>query len=112
MPNTKRNNEINHINKEINLLQDVVKRNEKSKNQFPKGSVRIGRIWVKQGQSTNLSQTKKIQNILKNIFKNKIKYIKKKADLLRNTLANVKKRKRLFEKGLKEIAKMQNLSQN
>ena len=44
MPNTKRNNEINHINKEINLLQDVVKRNEKSKNQFPKGSVRIGRI--------------------------------------------------------------------
>ena len=44
MPNTKRNNEINHINKEINLLQDVVKRNEKSNNQFPKGSVRIGRI--------------------------------------------------------------------
>ena len=49
---------------------------------------------------------------MKNIFKNKIKHIKKKADLLKNALVNVKKRKRLFEKGLKKIAKMQNLSQN
>ena len=31
---------------------------------------------------------------------------------MRNALAHVKKRKRLFEKGLKIIAKMQNLSQN
>ena len=30
----------------------------------------------------------------------------------KNTLEHVKKRKRLFEKGLKKIAKMQNLSQN
>ena len=37
----------------------------------------IGRIRVKQGQKTNLSQTKKIQNIVKNIFQNKIKYIEK-----------------------------------
>ena len=37
---------------------------------------------------------------------------KKKTNLLRNTLAHVKKRKRLFEKELKKIAKMQNLSQN
>ena len=37
----------------------------------------IGRIWVKQGQNTNLSKTKKIQNILKNIFKTKIKHMKK-----------------------------------
>ena len=49
---------------------------------------------------------------MKDIFKNKIKHIKKKADLLKNALVNVKKRKRLFEKGLKKIAKMQNLSQN
>ena len=47
--------------------------------------------------------------MLKDIFKNKIKYIKKKDDLLKNALVNVKKRKRLFEKWLKKIAKMQNL---
>ena len=74
--------------------------------------MQIGRIQVKKGQRTNLSQTKKIQNIVKNIFQNKIKQIKKNANLLKNTLAHVKKRKRLFEKGLKKIAKMQNLSQN
>ena len=73
--------------------------------------MRIGRLRVKQGQRTNLSKTKKIQNILKNILQNKIKHIEKKTNLLRNTLAHVKK-KRLFEKGLKKIAKMQNLSQN
>ena len=73
--------------------------------------MRIERIRVKQGQRTNLSQTKKIQKILKDIFKNKIKHIKKKADLLKNALVNIKKRKRLFEKILKKIAKMQNLSQ-
>ena len=74
--------------------------------------MRIGRLRVKQGQRANLSKTKKVQKILKNIFQNKIKNIKKKADLLRNALVYVKKRKRLFEKGLKKIAKMQNLSQN
>ena len=77
MPNTKQNNEIEHINKEISLLQDRLKINEKSLNQFQNGLMRIGRIRVKQGQRTNLSQTKKIQKILKDIFKNKIKYIKK-----------------------------------
>ena len=75
--NTKQNNEIEHINKEISLLQDRLKINEKSLNQFQNGLMRIGRIRVKQGQRTNLSQTKKIQKILKDIFKNKIKYIKK-----------------------------------
>ena len=39
--------------------------------------MQIGRIQVKKGQRTNLSQTKKIQNIVKNIFQNKIKQIKK-----------------------------------
>ena len=40
MPNTKQNNEIRHINKEISLLQvlqDRLKINEKSKNQFQIG---------------------------------------------------------------------------
>ena len=113
MLNINQNNEIEPINKEINLLQDLLKKNnEKSKNQFQNGLMRIGRLRVKQGQRTNLSKTKKVQKILKNIFQNKIKNIKKKADLLRNALVYVKKRKRLFEKGLKKIAKMQNLSQN
>ena len=77
MPNTKQNNEIEHINKEINLLQDRLKINEKSLNQFHNGLMRIERIRVKQRQRTNLSQTKKIQKILKNILKNKIKHVKK-----------------------------------
>ena len=77
MSNTKQNNEIEHINKEISLLQDRLKINEKSLNQFQNGLMQIGGIWVKQGQRTNFSQTKKIQKILKDIFKNKIKHIKK-----------------------------------
>ena len=42
----------------------------------------------------DLSQTKKIQNIVRNIFQNKIKQIKKKkknTNLLQNTLEHVKK---------------------
>ena len=112
MPNTQQNNEIEHINKEKNLLQDRLKKNEKSLNQFQNGLMQIGRIRVKKRQRINISQTKKIQNIVKNIYQNKIKQIKKNANLLQNTLAHVKERKRLFEKGLKKIAKMQNLSQN
>ena len=92
MPNISQNNEIEYINKEISLLQNRLKINEKSLNQLRNGLMRIGRIWVKQGQRTNLSQTKKLQKILKDIFKNKIKHIKKKADLLKNALVNVKKR--------------------
>ena len=112
MPNINPNNEIEHINKEISLLQDRLQINEKSLNQSQNGLIRIKKIQVKQGQMTNFSLTKKIQKIFKDIFKNKIKHIEKKADLLKNALVNVQKRKRLFEKGLKKIAKMQNLSQN
>ena len=36
MSNTKQNNEIEHINKEISLLQDRLKINEKSKNLISK----------------------------------------------------------------------------
>ena len=93
MPNINQNNEIENINKEISLLQDRLKINEKSLNQFQNRLMQIGRILVKQGQSTNLSQTKKIQKILKDIFKNKITYIKKKDDLLKNALVNVQKKK-------------------
>ena len=112
MANLQQNNEIEHINKEINLLQDLLKKSEKSQDQLQIGLMLIKRIRVKKGQRTNLSQTKKIQSIVKNVLQNKIKQIKKNADPLQNTLAHVEKRKRLFEKGLKKIAKMQNLSQN
>ena len=74
--------------------------------------MQIKRIRLKKGQRMDLSQTKKIQNIIKIILKNKIKQIKNNTNLIRNILTQVKKRKRLFEKGLKKIAKMQNLSQN
>ena len=63
MSNTKQNNEIEHINKEISLLQDRLKINGKSKNQFQNGLMEIGRILVEQRQKTNLSQTKKIRTI-------------------------------------------------
>ena len=43
-----------------------------------------------------------MQNVVKNIFQNKIKQLKKNANLLQNTLAHVKKRKRLFEKAEKK----------
>ena len=112
MANLQQNNEIEHINKEINLLQYLLKKSKKSQDQFQNGLMQIKRIRVKKGQRTNLSQTKKIQNIVKNVLQNKIKQIKKNADPLQNTLPHVEKRKRLFEKGLKKIAKMQNLSQN
>ena len=59
MSNTQQNNEVEHINKEINLLQDRLKKNEKSLNQFQNGLRHIRKIRVKKGQRTNLSQTKK-----------------------------------------------------
>ena len=60
MPNTQQNNEIEHINKEINLLQDRLKKNEKSQNQFQNELMQIRRIQIKKRQRTNLFQTKKI----------------------------------------------------
>ena len=46
MPNTQQNNEMEQINKEINLLQGRLKKNEKSLNQFQNGLMQIGRIRV------------------------------------------------------------------
>ena len=65
MPNLQQNNEIEHINKEINLFQDLINQNEKSLNQFQNELMGIKRIQVNKGQKTNLSQTKKTQNIVK-----------------------------------------------
>ena len=50
MPNTKQNNQIDHVNKD---LQDLSRKSEKSKNQFQNGLMEIGRIRVKKGKSTN-----------------------------------------------------------
>ena len=47
----------------MSLLQDRLKINEKSLNQFQNGLMRIGRIRIKQGQRKNLSLTKKTKNI-------------------------------------------------
>ena len=77
MPNINQNNKIESINKEISLLQDRLKRNEKSLNQFKNGLKRIGRLRSKQRKKTNLFKTKKIQEALKDIFKSKINLIKK-----------------------------------
>ena len=74
MLNISQNNEIEHINQEISLLQDRLKINEKSLNQFKDMLMQIRRM---QGQRTNLSKVKKIFKISKDIFKNKIKHIKK-----------------------------------
>ena len=64
MPNISQNNEIEHINKEISLLQDRLKINEKSLNQFQNGLMRIGRIQVKQGQGTkSFSNQKNTKNL-------------------------------------------------
>ena len=93
MPNTNQNNEIESINKEISLLHDRLKINEKSLNQFKNGLRRIGRLRLKQGQKANLSKTKKMQEALNDIFKNKINLIKKKSDILKNALVNVQKKK-------------------
>ena len=75
MPNISQNNEVEHINKEISLLQDRLKINEKSLNQFKNGLMQIRRI---QGQMTNLCKVEKIYlKISKGIFKNKLSISKK-----------------------------------
>ena len=77
MSNISQNNGIESINREVSLLQDILKINKKSLNQFQNGLRQIGRLWLKQGQKTNLSKTKKMQEALMDIFKNKVKLIKK-----------------------------------
>ena len=56
----------------------------------------IGRIRVKKGRRTDPSETKKIRNIVQNIFDNKIEQIKKNTNLLQNILAQVKQKKEII----------------
>ena len=56
MPNTQQNNEVENINKERNLLQDVLKINEKSLNQFQNG---LRHIRVKKGKGRIFLKPKK-----------------------------------------------------
>ena len=65
MPNINQNNEIESINKEISLLQDRLKINEKIPNQFQNGFRRTGRLRLKQRQKTDLSKTKKKSRSIK-----------------------------------------------
>ena len=46
-----------------------------------------------------------MQNIVNNIFQNKIKQIKKNANILQNTLAHVKKKKEIIWKRTEENSK-------
>ena len=66
--------------------------NKSTVNQFKNMLMQVSRI---QGQKKIFLKPKKIcLKISKDIFKNKIKHIKKKkTDLLKNALVNVKKRK-------------------
>ena len=53
--------------------------------------MRIKEIRVKKGQRQDFFQTKKIQNVVKNIFQKKIQQIKENTNLLQIILAQVKK---------------------
>ena len=55
MPNTQQNN----IQNEINLLQDRLKKKEKSLNQFQNGLKQIGRIRVKKDKGRIILKPKK-----------------------------------------------------
>ena len=79
-------------------MQDRLETNEKSLNQFKNRLRRIGRLRLKQGQKTNLSKTKKMQEALKDIFKNKIKLIKKKVWYTKKCTCKCKKKKDYLKK--------------
>ena len=66
--------------------------NEKSLNQFQNVLMRIKRLQLKQEQRKKICETKKIQNILKDIFKNKIKNIKKGRSTKKRTCKCTKKK--------------------
>ena len=70
----------------------------KKVNQFQNGLKQIRRIQVKKGQRMNLSQTKEMQNIVKDILQNKIKQMKKNTNLLQNIFVQVKKERDYWKK--------------
>ena len=101
MLNTQQNNiqnEIEQIKKEIDLLQDRLKKNEKCLNQFQNGLMQIRRIRVKKGQRTDISRTKEIQNVVKAILRNKVKQIENNTNLLQNILTQAKKERDYLKK--------------
>ena len=61
MPNINQNNEIESINKELSLMQDRLKINEKSLSQFRNALIRIGRLQLKQGKRQIFLKPKKCQ---------------------------------------------------
>ena len=68
-------------------MQDRLKINKKSLNQFQNGLMQIRRIRVKTGQMTNLSQTKKVQTIVKkntNVLQSILIQVKKKKEIITN----------------------------
>ena len=75
-------------------MQDRLEKNEKSQNQFQNGLMRVKRNTSKKKDSKlrqNFSQTKRIQNIAKNILQNIIEQIKKKTNVLQDELEQSKK---------------------
>ena len=87
MSNTQQINmqsKIEQIKKEIDLLQDRIR------------LMHIRRIRVKKGQRTDLSQTKEIQNIVKDTLQNKTKQIERNTNILQTILAQVKKKKEVI----------------
>ena len=68
---------IENINKEISLLQDRFQVNKNSLNQFKNWLRRIRRLRLKQGQKTNLSETKKTQEALRIYLKIRLSITKK-----------------------------------
>ena len=67
--------------------------------------MRIKRLRLKQGQRKNIFETKNIQNISKDIFKNKIKNIKKKGRSTKKCTCNCTKKKKIIWKRIKENSK-------
>ena len=80
MPNLQQSNiqnKIEQMKKKIDLLQDRLKKNENSQNQFKNGLMHRKTKKDKERQRIDLFRTKKIQNIIKNMLQNKIEQVKK-----------------------------------
>ena len=104
MPNTSQNNGIENICKEISLLQVRLEINKKSLNQFKNGLRWIGRLRLKQGQKANFLKPKKCKKHWRIYLKIRLSLSKKKSDILKNALVNVKKRKIIWKR-IKENSK-------
>ena len=110
-------NQIEQFNKDINLLQYKLKKLKDARKQATKTKNRQKRI-VKMNKIDN--RKKQIKREI-NLLQGRFEQFKKKQRLLEQSKIVMSilhdrieqfKKKRLFEKGLKRIAKMQNLSQN